>query len=119
MQPQFRFLMNRGWPGTRNCSLPPMKLVVVAAGGVSGRPLPYCRKAPIFQSLTAFDTSLLLNHFCVTYRMLALNRNGWSVGSSDFTDGTKRMGRMAVSALDQVNVPLTCKPCDIRLVPFI
>ena len=26
---------------------------------------------------------------------------------------------MAVSALDQVNVPLTCRPCEVRLVPFI
>src|ERR1041385_8049973 len=112
MQPQFRSLRKSGWPGTRNCSPPtllaaptvvPRKLVLVADGGVSGRPLPYCMNAPIFQSLMAVRAHLLLNQLCVVYRILALNRNGWSIGSSDLSDSTKRMGRISVMDLDHVN----------------
>src|SRR5689334_19487176 len=119
MQPQFRSFAKSGWLGSRNCSLPPRKFVLVAAGGVSGNPLPYCRNAPIDQSFVTVATSRFENHLWVVYRIFALNRNGWSVVSSDLMESTNRFGRIPTSAFDQVNVPLTCNPCEKRLVPFI
>ena len=77
----------------------------------------FLRKAPNDQSLVAVASILLANHFCVVYRMFAFSRNGWSVGWTDLLDCTNRLGRMATKALDQVNVPLICRPCPSASFP--
>ena len=48
-----------------------------------------------------------------------MNWKGWSVGWIDLSEATYRLGRFPTKALDQVKVPLTCKPWLMRLVPFI
>src|SRR5437763_14091657 len=108
MQWQLRSFRYRGSPGTRNISLSPRLFAVVDCGGNSGNPLPYCKNAPICQFLVTSESTRLLNHFCVSYTILRLNRYGWSVLWIVLLElsGLNRSCRVRIIAFDQVKVPL-------------